>query len=500
MTPPTARVCSWLRTAAATAVAVVLGGSVAQAQPTDARADECPPGATAELGLETLLRAALAEHPLLASASQEIVSAEARRLAADGAFDPVARVDSRQMLVSTYRDHETLVGVDALTPIQGIRAGAGYRYHTGYIPDYYGYRETGSIGELRAHLEAPILEGRAIDPARASVRIADEEQQAAGLVFAFERIRIAREAARAWWDWQTALEVRSIRAALLHIAEDRLRMVGARVTAGDVAAVDEIEARRTVLQRRSRLVEADRDVDVTAAALAFWLRDRDGRMRLPNRCERPGWRSVDETTTASWAPRRDELDALEELRRPDIERFEALRRIAEVQADVARNRILPILDVRGWVAQQLGDELPRPNPTDAGVGLRFSLPIGNRSARGARDQALALADRLEADQRVVREAALRDLEIARVRLERAQERLGIVTRELDTLAELEEAERVAWLLGESTLFLVNLRETTTAEAREMQAHAARDVWQARIDLQATRGDEPESWSGVGGAR
>ena len=480
------------RTTAAAPPSVPAPGATAATAPDPLRA-ACGEIPDAEhLTLERVIASTLDNHPRVRRAELAAEAARARTTAARGAFDPTLGADGRQMLAGTYRDREGLVSVDSQTPWAGLRVGAQYRYHAGDIPDYYGYRETGSAGELMARAELPLLEGRRTDPARTALAIANQHAEVAELELLFEQLDVARQAALAWWSWKMALEILVIRADLLAIADERVDMVGAQVASGAMAPIEDVEARRTRLQRQSLLVEALRDVDLTAAELSFWLRSTDGARRSPDPCDRPDW--PDASRTHHQLTQLLRAGGADGLSRPDIARLEPLREVARAREALAVNRILPVLDVRGWAASQLGTDLPRPDRVDAGVGLRFALPLGNRAARGERDAASAEADRITFEQRLLIDAMERDLEIAIARLNRALERLTLVSDEVATLRTLEAAERIAWQSGESTLFVVNLRELATAEARELEVRALRDVFQSAIDLRATRGDAPETWA------
>ncbi|MBK7861195.1 MAG: hypothetical protein IPJ65_21810 [Archangiaceae bacterium] len=66
----------------------------------------------------------------------------------------------------------------------------------------------------------------------------------------------------------------------------------------------------------------------------------------------------------------------------------------------------------------------------------------------------------------------------------AAERAALMTRELELARALEDGERRRFELGDSNLFLVNLRETQTFEAALREVDARADWHRASADLTA----------------
>ena len=80
-----------------------------------------------------------------------------------------------------------------------------------------------------------------------------------------------------------------------------------------------------------------------------------------------------------------------------------------------------------------------------------------------------------------------DVQDARSAVTAALEVLGAVRGEVDVARELERLERDRFALGDSTQFLVNLRELATADAAVREARALADVRKALVLLDAATG-------------
>jgi outer membrane protein TolC len=94
-----------------------------------------------------------------------------------------------------------------------------------------------------------------------------------------------------------------------------------------------------------------------------------------------------------------------------------------------------------------------------------------------------------------RERFLRDQVAAGIRdaasaVQTAFERATLAGEEISVARELEEAERARFQLGDGSLFLVNLREMTTADTRNRHLAALSDYLRARAQYEFAIGMDP----------
>jgi outer membrane protein TolC len=167
------------------------------------------------------------------------------------------------------------------------------------------------------------------------------------------------------------------------------------------------------------------------------------------------------------------------------------RQQQEVTLELARNELLPTFDVFAEVSRDVGDGSRTLQGTELDAGATFQLPIQRRQGKGQTRVALAALGRLDAELRFARDRVRAEVEDAASALAAALEVVEVVRMEVGVARELEQAERDKFTLGDSTQFLVNLRELATADAafREIsataEAHKARvayDVATARLGL------------------
>src|SRR5690606_31552180 len=120
--------------------------------------------------------------------------------------------------------------------------------------------------------------------------------------------------------------------------------------------------------------------------------------------------------------------------------------------------------------------------TEVASGVTFAVPVQRRQARGEQQVAEAALARIDAELRFARDRVRTEIEDAASALNAALDAAVLVGAEVDVARELEQAERERFTLGDSTQFLVNLRELAAADAATRliaaiaEAHKARAVY------------------------
>ncbi|PZR08030.1 MAG: hypothetical protein DI536_25680 [Archangium gephyra] len=439
------------------------------------------------LSLGEVLSSADAMFPQLTAARADVDAAEAEVLSSDGAFDPLWKTSATGVPVSGYPQVRVDSVIEAPTPLWGARFFGGYRYGAGKFQTYYGGRETWTGGELRAGAAVPILRNGPIDRRRANQARAELGRAIAGFSVEQQRIELARMATVRYWEWVAAGQRREIARELLKIAVDRNKQLESRTGAGDVARFDQQDNLRALVQREQLLVASQRSLDQAAFELSLYLRDENGdplmplETQLPNALPRPAELE---------APAPDEVLA----RRPDYQRMLNQKKQAEVELRFAKNQLLPALDIAGVVSQDLGVS-PRPEAdslgkTEVEVSALLEVPLLYRAPIGRVRAAEAALARVNAQLRFAGDRVSVDLRDAKNALDAAAQRIEWARQEVEVSQKLENGERTRFDLGDSTQFLVNLREQTTVEAQLREVDAVLDAHRARANLLAASAQMP----------
>jgi outer membrane protein TolC len=272
------------------------------------------------------------------------------------------------------------------------------------------------------------------------------------------------------------------------LAEDFLAENKLRVELGTLAPIELVQAETSVKERQ-------RDVIVAEAA----AREADDRLKevlnIPE-------------TMGTWAIRLRPTDsppfvplttiAVEEKvaqalhLRPDYIQSQLQIASREVDRRVAKNQLLPQLDVLGvgrvsGLGEHPGESIA--NIPDAQgyewlLGLQFEYPLGNRLAQNDLERRnlelrQARVDQRRVERTIVREIrqAVRDIETAIQRVEVARATVVLARTQL-------EAEQEKFRLGLSTSFnvLEFQEDLTRARSQEIQALSDYNVELARLDL------------------
>lgn len=453
----------------------------------DARRHDASAAASSSqvLLLEEVLAAVRAQHPLVEASRAAIDRAGGEVLAAQGGFDPTLELQGAWYPHGDYVNRLVQATIRQPTPFWGLSLLGGWRLSGGDFPLYKGDEVTAAGGEGRLGLELPLLRDGPIDSRRAGLASARQRRAVAGWQFHGTELELLRRATHAYWDWVAAGRRLAIAAELLEIARTRDGALAERVQRGDLALADGLDNQRAILKRQGRLIKAQRAFDKASIALSLFWRDAAGRPQraplsaLPHELPRP-------TAAPPVAQQTTDLTAALS-RRPDLRELDAQAAGLAIQRDLARNQRWPLLAAFAGSTLDLGDVAYRSARSDLRLGLKLELALPQRSARGRLRSAEAELAGLAAKQRLLRETIAAQLQDAHSALAAAQQQALFAEREGTLAHRLEAMERERLELGNSTLFLVNLREQEAAEAEGRAIDAAAGYQRAWADYQLARG-------------
>ncbi len=361
-------------------------------------------------------------------------------------------------------------------------------------------------------LRQPLLRSLSLDPAREAIRVAAADRSAS-------KARLERTVSdtmtrvdQAYWNLVAVRrDVISIESSV-ELADKQLSDTKVRVESGALAKTDVAEPTAELERRKGNLAQARQRVEEAENTLKVLV--------LGDPSD-PDWASdivpVDAPETALRHPVLAESLATGAGKRAEIAEARAQRERAEVQVAGRKSDVLPRLDLvgsyqrRGLAGGMNPDatnfnggpvEVPVPLSggtgrslgtirenqfPDASVGIAFSVPIGNRTAKAN----LAIAQsRLSqaavgitaAEQTVGAEVrnAVFALETARQRIEAAQASRAAAETQL-----MAEEER--FKAGMSTNFLVLTRQNDLTNARVTETAALTDYRKAETELARATG-------------
>ena len=433
---------------------------------------------------EDFLASVASSHPELKAAAAARDSADAALLERRGAFDPTLNAKfserafhSSSSLGKTSEAKETEASLDLLSR-WGAKASLGGRLARGDMKTPVS--PTGRDGQLSYTISVPLMRGAFSNPREAAERKAEFGLSAAQARWAERRLKLLQGASEAWWKWVAARRKLEIEKTLLTNAEFRFAAVSARAENGDLPSVAAVEAEQETWLRRGRAARAERAVQQASLSLSNYLWSPDGE---PAPVPAEDGSADDETAAAVGIEEAARAEEEAAAARPEARALAFAREAARVDRSLARNSILPQLDALWSQGEDRGAGGIGPVHR---VGLELSIPLFFRAGRGALRQAGLSIETLDWSERALRLRIANEVRDAVSAVNAEAARLAAARRESELADRLEAAEREAFELGDSTLFLVNQRERAAAEARSRVVDVLADYRISRAALAAAR--------------
>lgn len=436
-----------------------------------------PLAAQTPLTVDDILNAVEQNYPPLLATLAERNIAEGDILQALGRFDLVLGAQADTDRFGYYPNERVSVGFDQALTTWGSSVYGGWRAGDGSYAPYAGALQTRSLGEWRGGVKVPLSRNREVDDRRGNLQKARIGQRIADLTVDQQRLVIRQLAARRYWDWVIAGQ-------RLRVAQDNLRVAQQRDAAlreasalGQIPAIEVTENQRQILQRRSQLVEGDRGIQQTAIDLSLFYRDVNGQTVLAANNQLPSKLPLTETIT-------DEKlleDRATALRlRPEISRLVQQSEQARVDVRLAANDRKPAVDLSMGFTAEAGDGPVRRGPNELKASLRFELPVQRRVAEGKQVSAAAKLTQFVQRERFARDQVVAEVQDAASAVRAAHGRAGLAKDEVQVALDLADAERERFRLGDSNLFIVNLREQAAVDAELREVSAVSDYLRALV--------------------
>jgi len=428
-----------------------------------------------------LEKTAMGRFPSVQVAQQEQRRADAELRSAKGAFwDPTLKAQFQSAPVGKYTHTYTEAGLTQSLPLFGAQLSASYKISDGDFAVYDLKNETGTAGEWKLGVEIPLLRNSWIDFKRSRIEMADIGQKGAEQNLSQQEMDTLRQVRQRFWSWVAALKQVQIQRALLELARARDKQLTESVRLGDAPEIDLVDNARAITQRESALALADRQVDKAALDLSLYSRSEKGELVVWEREKyQVHFPSLIELTPAALNK------AIEKglASHPEVLRQKAVLEQASVEKRLAKNQLLPKLDAFATTYTELGSLPQEQGLNEVRAGIQFEFSIPNRNAIGRNDSAETQVIRQELNLQLQQDRLRLSIVDAFQSVQVSAERVKLARAEIQQALRLEEAERIRFANGMSTLFLINLREQTTADAQIREVSALETHFRAWADFQ-----------------
>jgi outer membrane protein TolC len=356
--------------------------------------------------------------------------------------------------------------------------------------------------EVVAALRQPLLRGAWYSVNTAGIRIAQNDTQFSREQLELTAINTVFQIEVAYWEHFFANQNLEAKAKALQVTLENLENTRKRRTVGTLSAVDVTTAESQVALRKSEYVDAGLLVEATRDRLLSLINYTDQyslKALWEAGSKESRFDNIDLACTST--PSTEDLDldrnrslASAFVKRREYRQLELSMRNQEIRVEVAKNELLPNLDITASWAQ-LGleeslsgswEELGTGRYYDWTAGVQLSMPLSNRGPRSvyrnARDELRKLkVQKIDLENVIVLEVdqSIRRIEYLRRKVQDLDDR---VRHQM----ELLRAERVKLDVGVSIPYTLSVIENDLVDNVTQALRAKADLQAARAEfLRAT---------------
>jgi outer membrane protein TolC len=442
-----------------------------------------------QITMENVLSSAQQHVPLILESLAKARQASGNQFAARGAFDVNIKADGFSRTTGFYNG--SVINTEARQNIGTLGASvyAGYRLSDGRFPIYEDYNFTNSYGEVKVGALFSLLRNRDIDDNRFNITDTSLALEQADLDVLATKISVQRQAIIAYWTWVSAGYQAKIYQQLLDIALERERALEAQIAEGAVADIFLLENRQNITRRQTLLAQAERNLGNAAVALGFYLRTEDGQMKVPSKETLPEITDFDvgpNTNIQNGVVLSDII-----INRPELRQLRVGLERMNQQILLRKNNIKPALDFNVELSRDIGSVAEggiSRRSTDQIVGLRFSVPLGQRAARGRLKAAEAQRTALYHQEQRIQDQLAIELENILIEIDTASQLRSLAEIDVQQSLAMQEAENRRFQNGASDFFVVNVREETAANAQIQRYSSILAQWTAHANYIAATMD------------
>lgn len=428
---------------------------------------------------------ALKFHPTVQAAIESMRASEAAVKGARGAFDARIVSDYRRQTKHSFAtgktDYQTTqsrtqlekglrvanskiyVGAEQISNPTGILSPA---YNTGNPATtglYGNYTILGAKFSLWKNLT--------LDPDRARLKNSKYDATIAKGEKSLTELNIGRLGQLTYWEWVTALKVKSVYEVLLKNGETRNEYLEARSKKGDIGRILVTENEQYIASRKGSLQAVTERLIRAEYALSLFYRNENGDPVVPTPEET--YEDYPENLSALLDDPKLRMNVDELIaKRPDLKNLALTVERSEVDLELAKQDLRPQLDITTEYFKRTVDHRPE-MPLDHMMVLgQITVPIERNLGNG--NIAAARARKMVAERRKTIGQQSYEAEVMSIRraLPLRLEQVNQAEIEFKKAKELVAAEHMRFKTGGGNLFLVNLREEAQARA-EAAFHESR---------------------------
>lgn len=440
------------------------------------------------LGFDEFLGYVKKYHPIAKQAELNIDIGQANLMGARGGFDPKIEVDYDRKEFKGTEYYDRLNATFKIPTWYGVELKGNFEQNEG---TYLNADQTvPEDGLYSAGVSVAVGQGMWINERMATLKQAKIFKQRSAVERDLQVNTVLYEASLAYFDWVKAYRDAQVYKAFLANAMVRFDGVKTSAEAGEVAAIDTVEAKITVQDRMLNLEQANVRFMKSALELSnfLWMGDNmpvELQDNVIPETDLSG--NIDQTLGIMGMP----LDSFSIENHPKLKSLNFKIDELTVSKRLKANKLLPKIALQYNFLTEKPEAISNFTPDDYKGGVAFSMPLFLRKERG--------------------DLKLAKLKLENAELERDDAQIRIKNKIVGLYRELESftkqnvliddvvlnystmvnAEERKFSFGESSLFLVNSRESKLIDAELKRNAVQNKFYTAKAKLFNSIGINPE---------
>lgn len=401
-------------------------------------------------------------HPIVKQANLVIDESEAKLLKSRGAFDPKIELDYDRKKFNDSEYYDKLNASFKIPTWYGIELKANFEEAEGAFlnPE----ATLPQDGLYNAGVSFSVAQGLIINKRMASLKQAKLFKQQAQVDRDILVNNILFEASVVYFNWLMTYNEMEVFSAFLTNAEVRFNGVKQNVEVGETAAIDSVEARITVTTRKLNLEKSK--VKYMKATLELsnylWLENSIPVELQPS--------VIPDVNSKNWIDNTLEVSELKSSNfdietHPKLQSLDYKYQSLKVEKRLKANMLLPRIDLQYNFLSQTPGALNTFNSANYKSGVSMSFPLFLRKERGDLKLAKLKIQNTEYDITRSRLTIQNKVQAIKNELESYVIQNDLTKNMVQDYEQLVTAEERKFGLGESSLFLVNSRESKLIDAR-----------------------------------
>jgi len=418
-------------------------------------------------------------HPLVKQADLKLNEAQANLMLARGAFDPKIEVDYSEKQFQDKNYYSILNSSFKIPTWYGIELKAGFDNAEGMYTNPENSLPNSGITSLG--ISVPVGQGLFINQRMADIRKAKIAQNLNSAERNLQAIEVLYEASMSYANWKRSYDEVKLYETYLKNALIRYNGVSKLIAQGDKPAIDSVEAGIAVTTRKLNLEDAQLKFTKARLELSNYLWFENNLPLELNEALQPEKMlaiTIKETLQVN------ELSSFSIDNHPKIKALDAKIDLLKVEKQLKANALLPKMDLSyNYLSEP--STINQYRMEDYKIGLQFSIPIFLRKERAGLKLAKLKIQDTQLSLQFERKSLENKLISQQQEIISLQKQQAYNSQLVQDFNQLLTAEDRLFGMGESSLFLINLRENTLVSSQLNAIGLENRYFQALLGLYKT---------------